>query len=59
MTEQVRLKWNGIDINGLNLCDRDHIEEAGFDLWLDEVSAQKTAGPQVAQQHRRRKKCVA
>jgi hypothetical protein len=59
MTELERLQCHGIDIGGLNPCDRSRIEQIGFDLWLDEVSAQKTAGPQVAQQHRRRKKCVA
>jgi hypothetical protein len=38
MTEQERLQWHAIDINGLNPCDRDRIEEIGFDRWLDEVA---------------------
>jgi hypothetical protein len=35
MTEQERLQRNSIDINGLSPCDRDRIEEVGFDRWLD------------------------
>jgi hypothetical protein len=57
MTEAERLKCNAIDINGLNLCDRNRIEEVGFNAWLDEVSTQKTAA-HVARQHRHRKKCA-
>ena len=58
MTEQERLQCHGIDIGGLNLCDRSRIEEVGFEAWLDEVSMQKKAGNQVAR-HRHRKICAA
>jgi hypothetical protein len=57
MTEQERLRCNGIDIDGLKPYDRHRIEEVGFNRWLDEVAEQKTAGGQVAR-HRHRKQCV-
>jgi hypothetical protein len=53
MTETERLRCNATDIGGLNLCDRESIEEVGFDRWLDEVCEQKTT--HVAR-HRHRKK---
>ena len=57
MTETERLQCHGIDISGLNLCDRNRIERVGFDAWLDEVSNPKAARGQIAQ-HRHRKKCA-
>ncbi len=35
--EQERLACNGIDIGGQNSCDRERIEQIGFDRWLNEV----------------------
>jgi hypothetical protein len=35
--EQERLMCSGIDIAGLNLCDRERIEQIGFGSWLAEV----------------------
>jgi hypothetical protein len=58
MTEQERLQCHAIDIGGLNLCDRDRIEQIGFEARLDEVSDQKTAGTQITRQHRHRAKCA-
>ena len=58
MTEQERLKCHGIDINGLNPCDRNRIEHVGFTGWLDEVSTQKIASTQISRQHRHRKTCA-
>jgi predicted nucleic acid-binding Zn ribbon protein len=58
MTEQERLRCNSIDINGLNPCNRNRIEEVGFDQWLDEVTTPNAAGTQVSRQHRHRKKCA-
>jgi ribosomal protein S27AE len=43
MTETERLRCNATDIGGLNLCDRERIEEVGFNSWLDEVC--KTTTP--------------
>lgn len=58
MTETERLQCHAIDISGLNPCDRDRIEDIGFEVWLDEVSDQKAAGTQIARQHRHQKKCA-
>jgi hypothetical protein len=38
MTETERLLCHATDINGLNPCDRERIEQIGFDQWLDEVA---------------------
>ena len=57
MTETERLQCHGIDINGLNLCDRDRIERVGFDTWLDEVSNPNVSSTPIVQ-HRHRKKCA-
>jgi len=57
MTETERLKCHAIDINGLNPCDRNRIEEIGFNAWLDEVSAPKMAGIQIAR-HRVSRLCL-
>jgi hypothetical protein len=57
MTEAERLQCNAIDINGLNPCDRDRIEQVGFDCWLDEI-ANPNVGTQITRRHRHRKKCA-
>jgi hypothetical protein len=36
MTERERLLANGINIDGLNLADRNRIEEVGLEVWLAE-----------------------
>ncbi len=33
MTETERLMCHAIDINGLNLCDRNRIEDVGLNTW--------------------------
>jgi ribosomal protein S27AE len=48
MTETERLRCNATDIGGLNLCDRNRIEEVGFDRWLDEVC---NAPPPISLKH--------
>src|SRR5437016_1512825 len=66
MTEQERLKCHGIDIGGLNLSDRQRVEEIGLDAWLDEVEKypqQKRPAQQSATSTRKsptrvRKACV-
>jgi predicted nucleic acid-binding Zn ribbon protein len=58
MTEQERRQCYGIDINGLSLCDRDRIEEVGFNAWLEEISKPNAAGAQVSRLHHR-KICAA
>jgi hypothetical protein len=40
MTETERLQCHANDIGGLNPCDRNRIEELGFNAWLDEVADQ-------------------
>ena len=57
MTETERLQCHGIDINGLNLCDRNRIERVGFDAWLDEVSNPNVSSTPIAR-HRHRKQCA-
>jgi hypothetical protein len=63
MTEQERLMCHAIDINGLNVCDRNRIEQIGFDRWLDEIAdapptVQKPAAEPRKSKRKTKRNCV-